>query len=490
MRFAEPLRSPSVSRVVVCALALATAGCSGDANRFDQQSFSNPFSSSRGPESTGSVPQYQRPAPNYVERQPLGQPQYQAQPQYQPQPQYQQPQYQQPAPQYQPPYQQSHYQQPAPPPPAARQDVTGSVSRPAPRPVVAQPQTSKNWDWNGGTPVTVRKGETIQTFSRRYGVPALAIAEANGMSTGTPIYPGQRLVIPKYGNGNSQVAAAAPHPAAQPQPAASAPLVTGSVRTPSAPAGQGKVHTVGPGETMYSIGRRYKVSPVAIAKANSLPPHHMVKMGERLTIPGVGGSRTATAMAQPAPVAAAAPRTTQPVAAAPQRVASAPQPRVAETQPVTNTARVITPAKDNPVDDSKADATETGSTSASGGFRWPARGRVIAGFGPKPTGQQNDGINLAVPEGTPIKASEDGVVAYAGNELKGYGNLVLVRHSNGYVTAYAHASELNVKRGETVKRGQVIGKSGQTGNVTSPQLHFEIRKGATPVDPMQHLASN
>jgi murein DD-endopeptidase MepM/ murein hydrolase activator NlpD len=198
-------------------------------------------------------------------------------------------------------------------------------------------------------------------------------------------------------------------------------------------------------------------------------------------------------MAQPAP-AATAPRATQPVATAaataPQRIASAPQPRLADTQPATNSARVITPAKDNPADDSKSDTAETGSTSASGGFRWPARGRVIAGFGPKPTGQQNDGINLAVPEGTPIKASEDGVVAYAGNELKGYGNLVLVRHSNGYVTAYAHASELNVKRGETVKRGQVIGKSGQTGNVTSPQLHFEIRKGATPVDPMQHLASN
>ena len=111
---------------------------------------------------------------------------------------------------------------------------------------------------------------------------------------------------------------------------------------------------------------------------------------------------------------------------------------------------------------------------------------MIAGFGPKPTGQQNDGINIAVPEGTPVKASDDGVVAYSGNELKGYGNLVLVRHSNGYVTAYAHASELMVKRGDSVKRGQTIAKSGQTGNVTSPQLHFEIRKGATPVDPMQY----
>ena len=121
-------------------------------------------------------------------------------------------------------------------------------------------------------------------------------------------------------------------------------------------------------------------------------------------------------------------------------------------------------------------------------FRWPARGRVIAGFGPSPNGLQNDGINVAVPEGTPIKAAEDGVVAYAGNELKGYGNLVLIRHSNGFVSAYAHASALSVKRGDTVKRGQEIAKAGQTGSVTSSQLHFEIRKGSTPVDPAQYLA--
>ena len=120
-------------------------------------------------------------------------------------------------------------------------------------------------------------------------------------------------------------------------------------------------------------------------------------------------------------------------------------------------------------------------------FRWPVRGRVVAPFGPKPAGQQNDGINVAVPEGTPVKAAEDGVVAYAGNELKGYGNLVLISHGNGYVTAYAHASELMVKRGDQIKRGQVIAKAGQTGNVTSPQLHFEIRKGSSPVDPMPHL---
>jgi murein DD-endopeptidase MepM/ murein hydrolase activator NlpD len=117
-------------------------------------------------------------------------------------------------------------------------------------------------------------------------------------------------------------------------------------------------------------------------------------------------------------------------------------------------------------------------------FRWPARGRIIQGF----KSGANDGIAIAVPEGTAVKAAEAGVVAYAGSELKGYGNLVLIRHPNGFVSAYAHNGELNVKRGDTVRRGQVIAKSGQSGNVSSPQLHFELRKGSTPVDPTAYLA--
>ena len=116
-------------------------------------------------------------------------------------------------------------------------------------------------------------------------------------------------------------------------------------------------------------------------------------------------------------------------------------------------------------------------------FRWPAKGRIINAYG----SSGNEGINIAVPEGTPVKAAEDGTVAYAGSDVKGYGKLVLVRHTNGYVSAYAHNGELDVRPGEKVKRGQTIAKSGATGNVTSPQLHFELRKGATPVDPMPHL---
>jgi murein DD-endopeptidase MepM/ murein hydrolase activator NlpD len=212
---------------------------------------------------------------------------------------------------------------------------------------------------------------------------------------------------------------------------------------------------------------------MALAKANNIPPDTMVKVGERITIPGAG-SASASVAPPPAPASPSAPP-------APRGDGSVGSIATADSP---HSARLAAPVAPDG-DESAVKSAEAAGNLQS--FRWPVRGRVIAGFGPKPNGLQNDGINLAVPEGTPIKAADDGVIAYAGNELKGYGNLVQVRHSNGFVTAYAHASEIMVKRGDMVKRGQVIAKSGQTGSVTSPQLHFEIRKGATPVDPSQYL---
>ena len=178
-------------------------------------------------------------------------------------------------------------------------------------------------------------------------------------------------------------------------------------------------------------------------------------------------------------------------AAAPvQPVATAPATKLAAAGGPPQSARLAS-ATANVVEEKptvEAASVKPGeATGALPTFRWPVRGKVITSYGAKTNGKANDGINLAVPEGTPVKAAEDGVVAYSGNELKGYGNLVLVRHSNGYVTAYAHASELLVKRGDTIKRGQIIAKSGQSGEVGSPQLHFEIRKGSSPVDPLQFL---
>ena len=124
---------------------------------------------------------------------------------------------------------------------------------------------------------------------------------------------------------------------------------------------------------------------------------------------------------------------------------------------------------------------------ASGKFLWPVNGKVVLPFGAKDGGTHNDGINIAAPLGTPVRAADSGVVVYAGNELRGFGNLLLVRHADGWVSAYAHCDALLVKRGDQVKRGQVIGRVGQSGNVTAPQLHFELRRGAEAVDPLSEL---
>jgi murein DD-endopeptidase MepM/ murein hydrolase activator NlpD len=337
-------------------------------------------------------------------------------------------------------------------------DVTGSLAPSAPPP--------PRFTWEGGTPITVAPGETLETISRRYDVPVAALMEANNITRPGSVHPGQHLVIPRR-RGPAAALATPPTRVASSSAAMPSPAPVGPPR--NALAAGSSVHVVAPGETLHSIARHYGKPVLVLAKANNIAPDTMVRVGERIIVPG--GASTPVAAAA-APAAPPAPRNEAPVGS----LAAAESP---------HSARLAAPVAPDSAEGGAAKAAEAGGSVP--GFRWPVRGRVIAGFGPKPNGLQNDGINLAVPEGTPVKAADDGVVAYAGNELKGYGNLVLVRHSNGFVTAYAHASEIMVKRGDTVKRGQVIAKSGQTGSVTSPQLHFEIRKGATPVDPSQYL---
>ncbi len=349
-----------------------------------------------------------------------------------------------------------------------RGEVTGSIP-----PASVAPPPPPRWTWEGGTPIVVVPGETLEMIARRHGVPAYAIMQANGLSSAA-VHPGQHLVIPRSRPSAGGAMPPATHIASS-APAIPAPV--GAPRTALAPSSG--VHVVAPGETLHSIARLYNKPVMVIARANNIAPDTMVRVGERLVIPEM--------RAQAAPVRSQAPAAPQRTAAL-QPPASAPAPNMAVAESP-HSARVA--AAEAPA--AAEDATSTSSLKTAepaGGlpsFRWPVRGRIITAFGPKPNGLQNDGINLAVPEGTPVKAAEDGVVAYAGNELKGYGNLVLLRHANGFVTAYAHASDILVKVGEKVKRGQVIAHSGQTGNVTSPQLHFEIRKGSTPVDPAQYL---
>jgi murein DD-endopeptidase MepM/ murein hydrolase activator NlpD len=249
----------------------------------------------------------------------------------------------------------------------------------------------------------------------------------------------------------------------------------------SQPAAQPGVHVVAPGETLYRIARQYNMPLTDLARLNNIEPHTKLNIGQRLSLPASRTSHTARPEAQKVTQSKAlnAPKANTVAKTEPK---AQPKPKTISASPPTETASVATPASEPPP---AANPVRSGNSSMA--FRWPAKGRIIAGFGPKTNGQTNDGINIAVPEGTPVKAAADGTVAYAGNELKGYGNLVLVRHADGYVTAYAHAKELLVRRGDSVRRGQDIARSGQTGNVDTPQLHFEIRKGPAPIDPMPLL---
>ncbi len=219
-------------------------------------------------------------------------------------------------------------------------------------------------------------------------------------------------------------------------------------------------HVVARGETLYGISRRYRVGMSVLARANGLREPYRLVVGQRLRLPATASKEPAVGVAlgsvdgQPPP--APPPKPVSAAAAAPPASGplSAPPPRAARM------------------------------------FLWPVRGKVVARFGAKPGGLHNDGINIQAPRGSAVRAAENGVVAYTGNELRGYGNLVLIRHADGWISAYAHNDALLVSRGETVRRGQLIARVGSTGNVATPQSHFELRRGARSVDPLKHLVKN
>src|SRR3954454_18492887 len=458
---AELLYSRRVPQVAVLALiSFSFAGCSADMqSRLSQQNFSNPFAS----EQTGSVqqapppqrelPQYSRPQtqPGYYQSQPLAPPAVSAPQSY---------------------------------PVASGGGVSGGgrgVSSYAPptqphleTTATVPPRSVAAAQPAGGTKIIVGTSDTLDVLAKRYHVAPQAIMAANGYKGPRALSPGQQLIIPH------PATAAAPAPLMA--PVAAAPAMAPAAKPVAAVAAPSSTHFVNHGDTLASIARKNHISAGELARANGLDPSAKLKLGARLAVPGAKTAAVAAPLAA-APVGAApVAGTLQPVAAAP-----APATKMAAVAAPVQSARLAqaTANVEDKAADTPAKAAET--TSALPTFRWPVRGKVVTSYGAKTNGKSNDGINLAVPEGTPVKAAEDGVVAYSGNELKGYGNLVLVRHSNGYVTAYAHASELLVKRGDTIKRGQIIAKSGQSGEVASPQLHFEIRKGSSPVDPLQFL---
>lgn len=430
-------------------ISVAFAGCSSDTIRFSNNPNASPYASrSAPPETTGSIQPTARAPSSVVESRPL-------------------PSYQQGS---QPQTYATYGSQPVSggghgvgsySPPSAPIETTGATT--APKSIAA----TDGWTREGGTRVIVGTSDTVDILARRYSVPSDAILKANNLVGPRALQPGQQIVIPRRHAPASATASRAG------EPAVAAPATRPASTSESSDAKN--VHVVNAGETMMSISRRYKVSLSQLGKANNLAPGAKLKIGDKVTIPG--GKMAAAPAASSAPADAKK----QVVAAASPATNAAP----ATPAPSEHKARVATATGDAETAEPAAKPAET--TAGLPTFRWPVRGRVISGYGAKTNGKQNDGINVAVPEGTPIKAAEDGTVAYAGNELKGYGNLILVRHSNGFVSAYAHASELMVKRGDPIKRGQIIGKSGQTGEVSSPQLHFEIRKGSSPVDPQQFL---
>ncbi len=286
------------------------------------------------------------------------------------------------------------------------------------------------WTAEGGTPIVMAQGETAGIIATRYGIPLAALLKTNGFASSAQVRPGARLIIPTY---NAALAA-------------SSGARFASRDTGHAPDGAKLRFVKGPQPKQFATWEKAHPKKLAEMKAEK---RARAEKSAKLAKP------------QPGRAEANAAKTRTLVAEA-------------EVQPKK-------PAVDSSPTSSLGPADDK---IASPEFRWPAHGRIIQCY--KCGG--NEGINIALPEGTSVKASEAGTVAYAGNDLKGYGNLVLIRHPDGFVTAYANNGEIDVKRGEVVKRGQVIAKSGQSGDVASPQLHFELRKGSTPVDPTQYLA--
>jgi murein DD-endopeptidase MepM/ murein hydrolase activator NlpD len=407
---------------------------------------------------------------------------------------------------------------PSSPPQAAPFQATPQPPRAvsiAPRPTGASVVKAKPIP--PGATIVVAPGDTLYGLAKKHAVPVNELMTVNNLTAAT-IKPGQNLVLPA-----SRSIARAPVPlkpiqraepvrvAALPQqnPLSPPPISSPApvAVAPNATDWQG-THTVKPGESLYGIARANRISFAQLQQVNGITDPTKVKPGSVLKIPG-SSTTAALGASAPAPVVVAPIAvTTSKVAGA---VASTETPRVIQsaTKPVIINQQAPaappqqvaaldpaeTPNDAAPASETKAApktkgtdvATAGGATVSGQKFRWPVKGRLIANYGPRTDSTHNDGINIAVPMGTEVLAAEQGVVAYAGSELKGYGNLILLRHDNGWVTAYAHNEEILVKRGDKVKRGQSIAKAGKTGTVDQPQVHFEIRQGQKPVDPMPHL---
>ncbi|MBT5455031.1 MAG: M23 family metallopeptidase [Rhodospirillaceae bacterium] len=286
--------------------------------------------------------------------------------------------------------------------------------------------------------IVVRRGDSLYALARRHGIPIRGLIDANQLRAPYRIHPGQRLKMPRS-----------------------------------------RYHIVGGGETVYSIARTYKVEMGPLVRINRIPPPYRVAKGQRLRLPDPAKPKYRKVVS---------------VDRSSGRVTSTSKTRRKPPQwiskPRRRSRREPPPAPPKRVKWQNPDATgplKVPPPRSNRKFLWPLKGKVIVAFGVRKGGLHNDGINIAARKGVAIRAAENGVVAYAGNQLQGFGNLVLIKHSGGWMSAYAHSSVIHVSRGDVVRRGQVIARVGRTGNVSKPQLHFELRKGDRAVNPRRYL---
>lgn len=354
---------------------------------------------------------------------------------------------------------------------------------PLPRPSIAQPAAAPVASWHparvhADAPATperatvVLAGDTLAAIAERADASVGALAAANHLAPPYSLAPGQRLIVPA-----------------------------------------GHWHTVRAGETGIAIARAYGAAWPRVLRANGLTPPYALEIGDRLLIPArvVAAKPTAAPSTSPTkPVPATvearahafnldidallgkAPETRRraTLASATQAAtAGAPLSRDAGEVAAKRTEGVPLPGTPSVIQapSSPARGREMPALPTAIHLEWPLTGRVLSAFGPKPGGRFNDGVNIAAVAGTPVRAAADGTVAYAGNGVAAFGGLILLRHSGGWLTAYAHCEALLVAKGDTVRAGQLIAKAGATGEVDEPQLHFEVRRGRTPVDPLRLL---
>lgn len=299
---------------------------------------------------------------------------------------------------------------------------------------------------------TALKGETLWLISKRYNIAARDIAVVNNLQAPFVLTPGQRLKLPP------------------PQQ-----------------------YTARLGDSLTTVSRLFGVNRSEIAKMNNIREPYTLRPGQVLRLPSITKISEPQVFAQerspfyissePSGVGGdvvAEPLSAPPVVKIdePDRIASA----VVDVPPEQERREIKSVQPKSPV-------TAKIPKRSSKKFMKPVKGKMLSGYGPKASGLFNDGMNISAASGAPVKAAENGVVVYAGDELKGSGNLILIRHEDRWVTAYAHLSNIAIKRGDVVKRGQVIGAVGSTGSVDTPQLHFEVRRGTEALNPEVYLES-